>query len=197
MEASPAHRVDDAAHAGLVLGELRAQVQRRSAGEQEPAQHGTERLGGGAQAEIRGHGFGRRIGLLGREAALLDRERGRVARGVDAARAGHAAVGVDRDEAVVVAGQALDPRALERGQGDRRVRGARLRPRRAWRRRRRSDSTRPCANSIPRSRSSRPVAADAAPPKSWSGAASGDTIRIATSSAPRSRSSIAVMIASS
>ena len=163
-----------------------------------PAQHGTERLRGGAQAEIGGDRLGRRIGLLGREAALLDRERGRVTGGVHAARArsrdrgastgmkpwsspGRPSIHGPSSAGSAIAASGGDGPAPGEPSGAVGVRlHAAVRERRSRVR-----------------AAARPVSADAAPPNSWSGAASGDTTRIATWSAPRSRSSTAVMIASS
>ena len=53
-------------------------------------------------AGIGGDRLGDRIGLLGGQPALLERERGHVARGVDAVSSGYTAVRVDGDEPVSV-----------------------------------------------------------------------------------------------
>ena len=58
------------------------------------------------------------IGLLGSEAALLDRERRPVARRVDVMDTFYSGVIVDRDEALVISGQAVDRRSLHQRQGD-------------------------------------------------------------------------------
>jgi hypothetical protein len=105
----------------LVAAQLRAQVERCAAGQQQPARDRPERRRLRRGAELGGDRGGDGVGLLGRKAALLDRERGGVARRVDAGRAAHAAVPVDRDESVAVARQALDPRSLLRRQHDDRV----------------------------------------------------------------------------
>ena len=61
---------------------------------------------------------GHHIGLLGGEAALLEREVGAVSRGVTSFRTSHAGVIIHRDEAAVVGRKPIDRRALHRGQGD-------------------------------------------------------------------------------
>ena len=73
-------------------------------------------------AEPVGDVRGRRVGLLGAQAALLDREVRPVAGRVDVLDAADASVLVDRDEAALVLGQAGDRRPVHRRQGDHLVR---------------------------------------------------------------------------
>ena len=97
--------------------ELGAEVERLVAGQQQPAQHGPERLGQADGADLSRDRLGDRVGLLGGEAAVLDRVRGRVAGGEDVGASVDAAVLVDGDEPVVVVRQPGDARADELGQG--------------------------------------------------------------------------------
>ena len=89
-----------------------------TAGEQHAAQHRPERLGLDRRADRGGDHLGHGVGLLGREAALLDREAGAVAGGVDVRRPRDTPMRVDRDESVGVRGDALEPRPEQRRQRD-------------------------------------------------------------------------------
>ena len=89
-----------------------------AAREQDPAQDGPEGLRLDRRSGARGDRLGDGVGLLGGEPALLDRERGPVAGGVDAVDAGHAAVLVDRDEALGVARDTRDVQSLQPRQAD-------------------------------------------------------------------------------
>ena len=82
----------------MTAGHLRTEVQRRVLAEQDRADdRGKPRLlhGGAGQRGDRPRGG---VRLLGGDAAVLDREVGRVAGGVDALEARDLAVGVDRYE---------------------------------------------------------------------------------------------------
>ena len=75
----------------------------------------------------RGDRFRHGIGLLSREASLLEREGGDVARGKDVLDVADPSELVDRNEAVLVVGESGKPRPFEHGQGDHAV-GEHLRP---------------------------------------------------------------------
>jgi hypothetical protein len=107
--------------------ELGTQVKGRAAGQEEPAEHGSERRRGRAKAEVGGDGLGGGVGLLRGESALLDREGRCVACGVDARDPRDAAIGVDRQEPAAVGGQARKGRTLKQGNSDDDV-GAEWRP---------------------------------------------------------------------
>ncbi len=79
------HRAIRAGRVGLTgaAGELAAQVARPAAGQEQPAQHRPERLRPEVDAGGLGDRLGRGVGELGGDAALLDREGGDVAGGVD------------------------------------------------------------------------------------------------------------------
>ena len=101
--------------------EVAAELQRAVRGEQLGAQDARERARRDGGAGLGGDRLGGGIRLLGREAALLDRLVRGIAGGEDVA--GHARVGVDLEEAVLVVRQAADERAAEAGEGDHGVRG--------------------------------------------------------------------------
>ena len=63
-----------------------------------------ERPGLDGRTETRRDVLGRGVGLLGAEAALLDRERRPVAGGIDVVHSADPGVIIDRDEAAVVGG---------------------------------------------------------------------------------------------
>ena len=86
-------------------------IVRGGAGQQHPAQNGSERLGIDVGADGCRDRLGDRVGLLGGQAALLDREGGRVTGGVYAVEADDAPVGVGQDEAVACAGDAAQSRS--------------------------------------------------------------------------------------
>ena len=67
---------------------------------------------------MRGDRLGGRVGLLGRDAALLDRERGDVAGGVDVDDVADAPVPVDGDEPVERLREAVEARAVQTRQRD-------------------------------------------------------------------------------
>ena len=69
-------------------------------------------------AEVGGDRFGGRVGLLGGDAALLDREVGDVADGEGVGEAADPRVVVDRDEALGVVGERRQVAALQRRQAD-------------------------------------------------------------------------------
>ena len=98
--------------------ELGPQVERCTAREQQAAQHGPERLRHADRAKPGRDGLRDGVGLLGGEAAVLDREGGRVAGGEDVRAPAHVAVLVDGDVAVLVVRQAGDPGADQFGQRD-------------------------------------------------------------------------------
>ena len=83
-----------------------------AAGEEHSAQDGPERRGHDRRADRLRDRLGGRVRLLGGETALLDRERGPVARRVHAPEAGYAAVGVDGDEPGGIDRDARDLEAL-------------------------------------------------------------------------------------
>ena len=83
-----------------------------------PWMTGLKRLGCDRGAGQRGDRLRRRVGLLGAEAAVLDREVDRVAGGVDALDVAHPAVRVDADEAVLAERDAAHGGAVELGQRD-------------------------------------------------------------------------------
>ena len=93
-------------------------VQGGLAREQLASEHRPERLRRTGGAEAMGDVRGRRVCLLGRQAALLEREVGAIARGIDVLRASQARMLVDREEAAIVGRKPVDGRALHRGQGD-------------------------------------------------------------------------------
>ena len=107
----------DLARATAARIEFGAQVQRRSAGEQQPAQDGRERNGLHRRAELVGDRGGGGVGLLRRKTALLDRETGGVTGGQHAACAHDVPVRVRRQEALGVARQARDPPVRPRQEG--------------------------------------------------------------------------------
>ena len=72
-----------------------AHVARAAAGQQPPAQDGAEGLALDDRARVGGDVGSGGVGLLGGQAAELDREVDAVARGPDAVDAGDAPVGVD------------------------------------------------------------------------------------------------------
>ena len=115
----PAQRAGERA----VVVEVAAQEQRRLAGEDDAAQHAAAGAGREVGAGLGRDRLGRGVGLLGGEAALLDRPGRRVAGGEDVARAGDAAVLVDSDEALGIRRQAGDPRALQARERDHGVGG--------------------------------------------------------------------------
>ena len=164
--------------------DLGAQVQRGAADEQHAADDAAERLRVDRRAGRGGDRLGDGVGLLGGQAALLERERGDVARGVDVVDAGDPAVAVDRDEPVPSAGR---PRM-----GWPSGRAARRPGRRRRRRRRRGRGARarrrPAARRCARARRGRPSAARwasaARGPNRASGACSGVTIVSSASSEP-------------
>ena len=73
--------------------------------EEHPVDHRVERLRFDRRAGERGDRLGGRVRLLGGDAALLDREVGRVAGREDALEPPNLAVGVDRDEPAVGVGR--------------------------------------------------------------------------------------------
>jgi hypothetical protein len=81
-----------------------AQEARLSAGQQEPAQNGIERLRREVGAGRGGDRLRRGIRLLGCEATLLDRKIGGITGGEDVGGSADTAAAVDRDEAAVVVG---------------------------------------------------------------------------------------------
>ena len=91
-----------------------------------PRSTGRKGAGSGTEVEVGGDRVDDCVGLLGGEAALLDRERRRVAGGVDARGAGDPAVRVDGEEAAGVGGQADERGAFEHGHADHRVGAQRL-----------------------------------------------------------------------
>ena len=95
-----------------------AHVQRLPSRQKLASKHRLERLGRGSGAEAVGDLGSRRVGVLGREPALLDREGGAVAGGVDVLEPAHAAALVDRDEPGAVGGEAVDRGSVHHRQGD-------------------------------------------------------------------------------
>ena len=91
-------------------GDLTAQVSGRRTREQHPPQHGAEWGGGdrgpGTGGQVLNHG----VGLLSREASLLDREGRGVSSRVNIFDAGHPAVQVDGYESVRIMGKARNRR---------------------------------------------------------------------------------------
>ena len=85
--------------------------------QQQAAKDGMERLRLDVRTEGPGDVLRGRVGLLCAEAALLDREVGPVPCRVDVVDALDAAVLIDRQEAVLVGGEARQPRALQHRQG--------------------------------------------------------------------------------
>ena len=69
-------------------------------------------------ARLRGDRLRRRVRLLGRDPALLERERGHVTGGVDVLETRDAAVPVRRGEPVAIWGRPRDRRALADGEAD-------------------------------------------------------------------------------
>ena len=183
----PAQRAGRAALPdGLLAAQLGPQVQRRAAGQEQPAQDRAERRRHPRAEEIGEERRGDGVGLLGGEAALLDRERGGVACRVPGAGAGDAPVAVDGNEAVLVYRQALDPRSLHRWQHHRLVR----RDRRAVVELELPPCTpvaRPRTNEIRRRFSSSETASEADGPNKCIGAGSGVTSVRETASAPGRR----------
>ena len=110
----------------LGLAGDRAQVAWLGAGEQHAAQDRTERLGVIDGAE-RGRDCRRGgIRLLGGDSALLDRKRGGVPGGPHALDVLDRAVHVDRDEAVLVLREPMEPGTVKPRKGDDRVRTVRM-----------------------------------------------------------------------
>ncbi len=107
-----------AASARIGAAELVAQVARLAAGQEQAAKHGPERLRPQVGAGGLGNRLGRGVGELGGDAALLDREVGDVAGGVDVVEAADARVRVDRDEAVARLRQPVETWALQARQRD-------------------------------------------------------------------------------
>ncbi len=103
----------------MSAGDVRAQVARATAGEQHSVHDRVKRLRlDRAGQRERGDRFGGRVGLLGGDAAVLEREVGGVAGGVHALDAAHLAVRVDRDEPVLGGRQPAHGGAVELGQRD-------------------------------------------------------------------------------
>ena len=94
------------------------QVARLATGQEQPAQYGPERLRPHVGADGLGNRLGGSVGELGGDAALLDREVGDVAGGVDVVEAADAPVRVDRDEAVERLRQPVEARAAQPRQRD-------------------------------------------------------------------------------
>ena len=160
----------------VAAAEPAEQVARLGAGPEDPAQDRVERVGLDVAAELGGDRFDRGVGLLGGDAALLDREVGHVADGVGVGEAGDPGVVVDRDEAVGVVGEAVDVAALEPRQADHGVGFDRLA--RDDRQRARSRSATgwvPVRTSMSRSASSSATCSEARRPKIFSGPSSGVT----------------------
>ena len=177
--------------------ELGAQVQRRAAGEEQTSHHRPERRRVRTEAEVGGDRLGDRVGLLRGEAALLDREGRRVARGVDAGDAGTRPCASTGMKPRASAGRPASAGPSERGHADDRVGAQRLsgldveQPLAHLQRRVLVSSATPRASSISRN------AAPAAAPKIRSGSSSGVTSESVAFLTPRSRRSTAAIIASS
>src|SRR4051794_13016652 len=101
----------------LAPGRLRPQVARAVLGAQDRAQRRPVRARRAVRAGARGDPLGDGIGLLGGDAALLERARGPVADRVDVVVPAGAQVVVDEQEAGPVVGQARDARAGEQRPG--------------------------------------------------------------------------------
>ena len=97
------------------------EVARLAAGPEHAAQIGSKGAGSTPAPTSAAIASADRVGLLGRDPSLLDRERGDVADREDPLEADRPAVLVDADEAVGVVGNPGDPPALEARQADHRV----------------------------------------------------------------------------
>src|SRR5215218_2237100 len=115
----PPHRLarDDRVVA-RAAADVRAQIARGAAGQQDPPQHRPERLLVDVGAHRGGDRLGYGVGLLRGEATLLDREGRRVTGGEYGVDAGEPAVGVGADEAVAFAADAAQSWADKARQGD-------------------------------------------------------------------------------
>jgi hypothetical protein len=105
------------------LRQVRAQEPGDGAGQEQPAKNAPERFrvdrsSSGGRDRLR-----RRIGLLGGDAALLDRERGRITGGVHAVDTRHPPALVRRHEPGGIVGKAGKARPDQLRQGDDAVRG--------------------------------------------------------------------------
>ena len=144
------------------------------AADEHPAQHGPERLRYDVGARGRGDHPGRDVGLLGRQAALLDPVRGDVADRVHAVGVQRTREVVDRHEAERVGGDAAHVRSHEPGERDDPVDLGRAA-------RRRATAAAPACSctvvsvrtSTPWTASSRPTSAATSGPNAASGAGSG------------------------
>src|SRR5512132_872892 len=114
----PPQRLAAAEERIRATGQLSAGEERCSAGQDEPAQDRTERLRLDLHARQRGDLLCGRVGLLGGEAALLDRKRRRVAGGEDVRQVAYVSAWIGRDESLRIGWHPADRRALEPGQGD-------------------------------------------------------------------------------
>jgi hypothetical protein len=94
------------------------EVARLPSGQEQPAQHRPKRLWRQVRAGVCRDHLGRRVCLLGRDSALLDREAGEVAGGEDVGKTVHLSVRVDRNESLDRLRQAVDPRPAQAWQGD-------------------------------------------------------------------------------
>ena len=103
--------------------ELAAEIPRLASRQQEPAQDRPESLGRYARPGRCSDRLGGRVGLLRRDSALLHREARDVACGEHVGNSVHAAMRVDRNEAVHRLRQPVDRRALESWKRDHAVRG--------------------------------------------------------------------------
>ena len=102
----------------MPAGDLRRQIQRLIARQQHPVDHGVKPLGCHRGTGVRSDRQRDRIGLLGADAAVLDRELGAVPGRVDVLDIENMPVGVHAQETVFAQRDAAHARAVELGQRD-------------------------------------------------------------------------------
>ena len=114
----PQRRARDGRVVAGLAADVGAQIACRSAGQQDAAEDGPKRLRIDLGAQRGCNRLGDGIGLLGGQAALLDREGGGVTRGEDVVTSGDPSVRVGVDEPVASSGDAAQSWADEAGLGD-------------------------------------------------------------------------------